>query len=263
MTGAWAVPGPVVRLFAVTPTIEQTDGRRPDRAVGQCVEYAAWLLEHPGEPSYAMNEQLHVSDATRRSNLSRLRGWLGEDPHGRLYLPQAYLGRLGLDAGVTSDWAQVRRMTRWGLEATPTARLEGALRWVDGPPLGATAAPDQWHWATDLRRSMESRVLAVGLEYGRRALRAHDYARVTWGAARAMAAMSDPNVIDRFIDQIGQRAGAVARMEGPVRRAPRDSMTPAKWDSAPARSARAASPSVCHEQLAQPATSRSAASMSR
>ena len=37
---------------------------------------------------------LAVAEGTRRSNMSRLRSWLGSSPDGEAYLPDAYTGRI-------------------------------------------------------------------------------------------------------------------------------------------------------------------------
>jgi hypothetical protein len=76
----------------------------PPRAAKQCLEYCAWLLEHPGRTAQAMVTALAVAEGTRRSNMSRLRSWLGTSPDGEAYLPDAYTGRISLHPAVSSDW---------------------------------------------------------------------------------------------------------------------------------------------------------------
>ncbi|PUI70319.1 peptidoglycan-binding protein LysM, partial [Salmonella enterica subsp. enterica serovar 4,[5],12:i:-] len=48
-----------------------------------------------------MADALMVAEPTRRSNVSRLRRWLGTDDAGRAYLPEGYDGSLRLADAVT------------------------------------------------------------------------------------------------------------------------------------------------------------------
>lgn len=81
-----------VLLMLGPVAIEGACGTPPSRAVKQCAEYCAWLLAHPGQTATAMAADLQVAEPTRRSNMSRLRNWLGESPAGEPYLPDAYSG---------------------------------------------------------------------------------------------------------------------------------------------------------------------------
>jgi nucleoid-associated protein YgaU len=162
-------------------------GVRPSRAERSCLEYCGWLLEHPGATAQAMTQGLLVAEGTRRSNLSRLRAWLGSSPEGQPYLPDAYSGRLGLDPTVTSDWHRLRLLIAGGVDRAPTPRLRAALELVRGAPL-ADAAPGQWHWAEELRTDMVSVIRDIGLALADRALAADDLDAARWATARALTA---------------------------------------------------------------------------
>ncbi len=160
-------------------------GQLPPRAAKQCLEYCAWLLEHPGTTPHAMVSALAVAEGTRRSNMSRLRSWLGESPEGEQYLPDAYTGRITLHPSVSSDWHQLQLLTLGGVNRTGDDRLRAALELVRGAPL-ADAAPGQWHWAEELRTDMISCVRDIGVELTDRALLAGDIDLARWAAARAL-----------------------------------------------------------------------------
>lgn len=162
-------------------------GARPNRAERSCLEYCGWLLEHPGSTAQAMTQGLLVAEGTRRSNLSRLRAWLGASPEGQPYLPDAYSGRLALDPAVTSDWSRLQLLIAGGVDRTPTERLRAALELVRGAPL-ADAAPGQWHWAEELRTDMVSVIRDIGLALADRALASDDLDAARWSIARALAA---------------------------------------------------------------------------
>ena len=162
-------------------------GPVPPRAAKQCLEYCAWLLENPGTTAQAMVSALAVAEGTRRSNMSRLRSWLGTDQEGKPYLPDAYTGRIALHPAVSSDWQQLQLLTVGCVNRSGDDRLRTALDLVRGAPL-ADAAPGQWHWAEELRTDMISCVRDIGVELTDRALLAGDIDLARWAAARALVA---------------------------------------------------------------------------
>jgi nucleoid-associated protein YgaU len=162
-------------------------GQLPPRAGKQCLEYCGWLLEHPGTTAQAMASALVVAEGTRRSNMSRLRTWLGTSSQGEPYLPDAYTGRISLHPSVSSDWQQLQLLTLPAVNKATDRGLRAALDLVRGAPL-ADAAPGQWHWAEELRTDMISAVRDVGVEFANRALRAGDVDLARWAASRALVA---------------------------------------------------------------------------
>ncbi len=193
-------PVDVVRLVAATPhpqvlLIGPTDlrgatGPEPSRSRQQLIELCAWLLEHPGRTATAMASGLAVAEGTRRSNLSRLRNWLGDDPVGQAYLPDAYSGRILLHPGVTSDWQRVQLLLSPGIDRVGDSTLVAALELVRGAPL-ADAAPGQWHWAEELRTDIASALRDVGLILTERALARGDVDLARWAAARALVVAAE------------------------------------------------------------------------
>lgn len=162
-------------------------GDEPKRARLQCIEYCAWLQLNPGRTATMMSRQLMVAEGTRRSNMSRLRNWLGTDPNGDLYLPDAYSGRIQLHPAVTTDWEHLQLMIARGVNRSSTDALVDALKLVRGAPL-ADAAPGQWLWAEELRTDMASVVRDVGVVLAERALADGDTDLARWAAARALQA---------------------------------------------------------------------------
>lgn len=182
-------------LLLVGPTdLLATRGPRPSRAVKQCVEYAAWLLEHPGATSTQMAHALLVAESTRRSNMSRLRTWLGADEAGQPYLPEAYSGRIQLHPAVTSDWDALRLHLIAGVGRTSETGLVNALHLVRGAPL-ADAAPGQWHWAEELRFEIAAVVRDVGVRLAGLALDRGDIDLARWATARALTAAPEDELL--------------------------------------------------------------------
>jgi hypothetical protein len=187
ITGSGGVPRhPLLQLLGPVELIGAA-GPPPQRAGKQCLEYCAWLLQHPHTTPRAMASALAVAEGTRRSNMSRLRTWLGSDSKGEPYLPDAYTGRISLHPAVSSDWQHLQILTAGGVNRSTAAALKAALELVRGAPL-ADAAPGQWHWAEELRTDMISAVRDVGVELANRALDDNDIDLARWAAARALVA---------------------------------------------------------------------------
>lgn len=201
-------PAPVLRLLGPVDLVGAR-GTSPSKASRQCLEYCAWLLRNPGARSGRMAEALMVAEPTRRSNVSRLRRWLGRDDAGEAYLPEGYDGSLRLSESVTTDWERLELLIAGGVRRTSLDSLVAALDLVRGAPL-ADAAPGQWHWAEEWRVEMVQTIRDIGVEVARRAMEDGDSALAERALARAGAACPDDEVLlverIRLADVLGDRA---------------------------------------------------------
>jgi nucleoid-associated protein YgaU len=209
--GAGAQSHPILQLLGPIELLGAT-GAVPPRAGKQCLEYCAWLLQHPGTTAMAMASALAVAEGTRRSNMSRLRTWLGADPGAEPYLPDAYTGRIVLHPAVSSDWQRLQIITAPGVNRSTNAALKAALELVRGAPL-ADAAPGQWHWAEELRTDMISAVRDIGVELASRAIDAGDLDLARWAAARALVAAPGDELLMSARIRTEHLAGNVAETE--------------------------------------------------
>lgn len=186
-------------------------GTVPNRATGQCMEYLTWLLQHPGATPTRMLRDLQVADTTRRSNMSRLRAWLGSAPDGARYLPDAYSGRLVLDERVTSDWERFAAVLTGGVNVASSAALREALEMVRGEPMGAFAF--QWHWAQQLRADMVAMIVDAACVLTDRALAHDDTHTAMWAVGQGKhAAPLDDSLAVREIETL-HRAGRHSEAE--------------------------------------------------
>lgn len=199
---------PMLRLLGPVELVGAR-GPVPPRAIKQCEEYCAWLLENPGASAGTMTRALMIADPTRRSNLSRLRTWLGADDQGAPYLPDAYSGRIKLHPGVTSDWEQMQLCLSAGVNRVSDATLIEALGLVRGAPL-ADAAPGQWHWAEQLRADISATIRDAAVVLSRRALTAGDLEHAQWAVETGLLANPDDELLlgvqIRIADANGDRA---------------------------------------------------------
>ena len=206
-----AVHHPTLQLLGPIELLGAS-GTEPSRAAKQCLEYCAWLLENPGSTAQAMVSALAVAEGTRRSNMSRLRSWLGASANGEAYLPDAYTGRITLHPAVSSDWQRLQILTSTGVNRASGDSLQAALELVRGAPL-ADAAPGQWHWAEELRTDMISCVRDIGIELADRALLSGDLEQARWAAARALIAAPGDELLLAARIRTEHTAGNVAETE--------------------------------------------------
>lgn len=206
------VPGhPTIMLLGPIDLIG-TAGQPPTRARIQCIEYCTWLLTHPARTAQTMAASLAVAEGTRRSNVSRLRNWLGADDRNEPYLPDAYTGRISLSPLVSSDWHQLQLLTATGVNQIDTRALSRALELVRGAPL-ADAAPGQWHWAEEIRTDMVSLIRDIGVDLTDRALTDSNIDLARWAAARALTAAPQDELLIAARIRTEHQAGNPAEVE--------------------------------------------------
>jgi hypothetical protein len=205
------------------------DGPRPSRAAGRCLECCAWLLSNPGATPTQMRESLMVAESTRRSNMSRLRGWLGRGPEGE-HLPDAYSGHIRLAASVSSDWERFQSLLAGGVNRASDSLLAEALALVRGTPLGSFEF--QWSWAEQMRSDMVSMIVDAAAVLADRCTARWEHELADWAISqgvraageveplvvrriRSFAQRGDRAEVDRQVLQLTRSARASGRDLGP------------------------------------------------
>ena len=179
------------RLLILGP-VELVDacGPPPGRSRAQLEEMCAWLLEHPRCTPRQLAQGLALAAGTQRSNLSRLRTWLGEDADGRPYLPRAYAGLIAFDR-VTSDWGRARALLAPNVAHATTNALREALGLVRGPAL----CDVDWPWAAGIRADANRIIAQAALELAGRACAAGDQPLAHWSLRQGLAACPESEEI--------------------------------------------------------------------
>ena len=186
-------PGPEVTLIGPVDLVDAA-GAEPVRSRTQLIELCSWLLEFPGRTASQMAAGLGIAESTRRSNMSRLRSWLGTNQDGEAYLPDAYSGRIRLSDEVTSDVQRLRLLTAGGVNRLGARELVAVLDLVRGELL-ADAAPGQWFWAEELRSDVGAILRDAGLVLVDLALAAGDVDLARWAAGRALVVAPDDELL--------------------------------------------------------------------
>ncbi|NLT30365.1 MAG: LysM peptidoglycan-binding domain-containing protein [Propionibacterium sp.] len=207
---------PMVQLLGPIDLVDAA-GTAPTRARKQCIEYCAWLLQNPGRSSREMATQLFVAETTRRSNMSRLRTWLGHDEDGQPYLPEAYSGRISLHDEVTSDWQLLQTLLPGDIGRAHDRTLRAALEMVRGAPL-ADAAPQQWGWAEAMRLDMVSMIRDIAWVLADRARTSGDLELVRWATEQGLTAAPDDELLLSLRLRAEHEAGNTSEAERLSRR---------------------------------------------
>ena len=202
---------PFLRLFGPVELVGAR-GVVPNQARKQCLEYCGWLLRYPGQTPVTMVRSLFVAEGTRRSNMSRLRLWLGCDDAGEPYLPEAYSGRIRLHPGVGSDWERMQLLTAEGVNRASDHSLIEALQLVRGAPL-ADAAPGQWRWAEEWRCDMVSMAHDIALVLSERALSRGDLQLARWASVRGLLVAPEDDRLLAVCVRIEHMAGNRTEVE--------------------------------------------------
>ncbi|MCC2593868.1 LysM peptidoglycan-binding domain-containing protein [Tessaracoccus sp. OS52] len=190
-------------------------GPVPARSTAASIECCAWLLLNPGSTPSAMCKDLMIAESTRRSNVSRLRSWLGTDPTGEPYLPDGYSGRLELHPDVESDWERFQMLLSGGVNHASTPLLREALGLVRGQPLEHMSF--QWPWSEQLRTDMVSMVTDAAAVLADRAMEQEDVATARWAIDKGrLAAGEDETIAVREI-QLFARLGERRQLDQSIR----------------------------------------------
>lgn len=171
-------------------------GRDPRR----CLEYAAYVVEHPGAQTAQIADVFCVTAATVRTVMAYLRGWLDAHPGDDLpYLSLAYQGGYSMHDDVRSDWEDFQLLTNPKPQAAAEEHLVRALEFVRGTPF-ADAYPGEWRWAEQLRIDIARDVRDVAHELTSRALDRNLIDLARWAAGRGLSANPEDEqlLLDRY-----------------------------------------------------------------
>jgi len=171
------MPLPPPRILVLGQVdITNTGGEVEPSKRARLLEYAAYLVLHPGATHTAIDDAIWPDRRsednlnTRNPATSKLRRWVGTDPDGREYLPrhQAGAGYAFLPA-VTSDVDDWDRLLQRSPLTAPTENLEAALRLVRGIPFEGTHRR-RYAWAEPLKQRLISEIVDASFELTRRRL---------------------------------------------------------------------------------------------
>jgi hypothetical protein len=182
-------------------------------------ELAAYLRLHPGRTAEEVSRAMGGprgpwAAATRTSNMSRLRAWLGRDEQGRHYVPALGEGRLyALLGSVRCDWDEFRELARRGLgRGDGVEDLLAALELVRGQPFSG-AGSHSYVWAEFIKQEMISAIVDVAHAVAVRLTERGDPAGARAAIARGLGVEPGSELLYRDLFLAEQRAGNAAGIE--------------------------------------------------
>ncbi|MEU2769805.1 LysM peptidoglycan-binding domain-containing protein [Streptomyces diastaticus] len=214
--------GPQVQVLGPV-ALTGAQGRVGSNRHNHLLEIAAWLVLHPGlgrqDLDNAIWPGLRKTSSTRNTAISRLRSWLGTNPHlpaddpQGAYLPAVTDGVYRLGPAVTSDWDRFKELYQQGMHhdgQDADVALAHALALVRGRPF-ADVDPSKYCWAEADIQEMISAIVDVAHELAERRRQVRDYRAAAQAVTKGMLVDSQSELLYRDLfticHEMGDREG--------------------------------------------------------
>ncbi|MFD0437267.1 LysM peptidoglycan-binding domain-containing protein [Streptomyces chartreusis] len=214
--------GPQVQVLGPV-TLTGAQGRVGSNRRNHLLEIAAWLVLHPGlgrvDLDNAIWPGMRKTSSTRNTAISRLRSWLGQNPHlpaedpQGAYLPAVTDGIYRLGPAVTSDWDRFKELYQQGMHhdgQDADVALAHALALVRGRPF-ADIDPSKYTWAEADIQEMISAIVDVAHELAERRRQVRDYRAAAQAVTKGMLVDAQSELLYRDLfticHEMGDREG--------------------------------------------------------
>ncbi|EDY49243.1 conserved hypothetical protein [Streptomyces clavuligerus] len=210
--------GPCVQVLGPV-MLTGTQGRVGSGRRNHLMEIAAWLVLHPGLGRQDLDNAIWPgvlkTAGSRNTAVSRLRSWLGRDPHlpaddpSGAYLPDVTDGVYQLGPAVTSDWDRFRELYQQGMHhdgQDADVALAQALALVRGRPF-ADIDPSKYIWAEADIQEMISAVVDVAHELAERRRHVRDYRAAAQAVTKGMLVDAQSELLYRDLFTICHEMG--------------------------------------------------------
>lgn len=204
-------------------TLAGTRGRVGTNRRNSLMEIAAYLVLHPGLGRQDLDDAIwpgmRITSETRNTAISRLRSWMGQDPHlaagdpQAAYLPPIKGGIYRFSDSVTSDWGRFRELYQQGMHhdgQDADIALAQALALVRGRPF-ADVDPSKYTWAEADIQEMISAIVDVAHELAERRRQARDYRAAAQAVTKGMLVDNQSELLYRDLfticHEMGDREG--------------------------------------------------------
>ncbi|WP_394426623.1 LysM peptidoglycan-binding domain-containing protein [Streptomyces sp. SGAir0957] len=198
-------------------------GRVGSNRRNSLMEIAAYLVLHPGLGRQDLDDAIwpgmRINAETRNTAISRLRSWMGQDPHlaasdpQAAYLPPIKGGIYRFNTPVTSDWDKFRELYQQGMHhdgQDADIALAQALTLVRGRPF-ADVDPSKYTWAEADIQEMISAIVDVAHELAERRRQVRDYRAAAQAVTKGMLVDSQSELLYRDLfticHEMGDREG--------------------------------------------------------
>ncbi len=214
--------GPQIQVLGPV-ALTGAQGRIGSNRYNHLMEIAAWLVLHPGLGRQDLDDAIwpgtRITNETRNPAISRLRAWLGYDPHlpadnpQAAYLPPITDGVYQLSPAVTSDWDHFRELYQQGMHhdgQDADVALAQALALVRGRPF-ADVDPSKYIWAEADIQEMISAIVDVAHELAERRRQVRDFRAAAQAVTKGMLVDGQSELLYRDLfticHEMGDREG--------------------------------------------------------
>lgn len=198
-------------------------GRVGSNRRNSLMEIAAYLVLHPGLGRQDLDDAIwpgmRINAETRNTAVSRLRSWMGQDPHldasgaQAAYLPPIKGGVYQFNASVTADWDKFRELYQQGMHhdgQDADIALAQSLALVRGRPF-ADVDPSKYTWAEADIQEMISAIVDVAHELAERRRQVRDYRAAAQAVTKGMLVDGQSELLYRDLfticHEMGDREG--------------------------------------------------------
>lgn len=214
--------GPQIQVLGPV-ALTSAQGRIGSNRYNHLMEIAAWLVLHPGLGRQDLDDAIwpgtRITNETRNPAISRLRAWLGYNPHlpadnpQAAYLPPITDGVYQLSPAVTSDWDHFRELYQQGMHhdgQDADVALAQALALVRGRPF-ADVDPSKYIWAEADIQEMISAIVDVAHELAERRRQVRDFRAAAQAVTKGMLVDGQSELLYRDLfticHEMGDREG--------------------------------------------------------
>ncbi|MFJ5851097.1 LysM peptidoglycan-binding domain-containing protein [Streptomyces sp. NPDC092903] len=214
--------GPQIQVLGPV-ALTGAQGRIGSNRHNHLMEIAAWLVLHPSLGRQDLDDAIwpgtRITNETRNPAISRLRAWLGYDPHlpadnpQAAYLPPITDGVYQLSPAVTSDWDHFRELYQQGMHhdgQDADVALAQALALVRGRPF-ADVDPSKYIWAEADIQEMISAIVDVAHELAERRRQVRDFRAAAQAVTKGMLVDGQSELLYRDLfticHEMGDREG--------------------------------------------------------
>ncbi len=186
------------------------------RTANEVLEPIAYVYLNPDSPTTKFKDAMAGRTSKPDELASRARRFLGTAPDGSKLFPSARRDGTArhyrLHPHMYSDWTHFQSLIAGGVNTTPTANLEAALRLVRGRPL-ATIPAGMWRWAHDWREEAIATIVDTAHDLAVRRMSHGDVDGARWAVRQGRSVDELTEILVRDEIRIERMAGNHSRVQ--------------------------------------------------
>lgn len=207
---------PTLLLLGAVEIVNAGGTTAAARTATEVLEPVAYVYLNPDCPTTKFKEAMAGRTSKPDELASRARRFLGAAPDGSKLFPSARRDGAAryyrLHPHMYSDWTHFQSLIAGGVNTTPTANLEAALRLVRGRPL-ATIPAGMWRWAHEWREEAIATIVDTAHDLAVRRMSHGDVDGARWAVRQGRAVDELTETLARDEIRIERMAGNHSRVQ--------------------------------------------------